>query len=145
MPEKIKEKDISDFLRDSWEYYFNPDVCQLYKTDKSFFKGWRPDFVGKNDSYFENTVPIFIELKYKSNCRDLLYEVQKAIDVRDKGYDVIIAVLSDQYNDETIRNFLLNNNVILLKYEFMTLSKDSFKIKQLNEVKVDKKNIKLTN
>lgn len=142
---RLKEKDISDFLKDNWESFFKPGKCELYKTDKSFLKRWRPDFIGVNKDYFEGVTLVFIELKYNSNCRDLLYEVQRAIDVRNKGHNVIIAVLSDHYKDETIRNFLLENDVILLKYEFMDLDVDSFKIRQLNTVNIDGQDINLLN
>ena len=88
---KLKEKDIVNHITSNWNSYF-PDI-DFWKTEYSL-RNFRVDIAASmkvnlkdlsirdKDTIIERA-PIFFEVKYNSNMRDLMFEIQKQIAFRD--------------------------------------------------------------
>ena len=86
---KIKEKDIVRKIVSSWDSYF-PEL-NFRKTEFKFrnsridifadFEVDREAF-GLRSSPFKLMAPVFFEVKWNSEMRDLIYELQKQIEFR---------------------------------------------------------------
>ena len=88
----LKEKDIAKHLKDNWNIYF-PDLigCKLEVPIRNsrvdILSSYPVDLyelgLKKEDDILRYAnAAVFVEIKYNSNMRDLLYELQKHINFR---------------------------------------------------------------
>lgn len=121
---KLKEKDIVKKIVDSWEDYF-PEL-NFWKTEYAF-RNFRVDIAadfevdreayGLKPSKFKLMAPVFFEVKYNSEMRDLIYELKKQLEFRNFYTDVAgnlayICVISDKF-EPTMTKFMIENNIIM--------------------------------
>jgi hypothetical protein len=139
----LKEKDIVKQVVDNWGHYF-PDLrfCKTEYTLRNFrvdiladFKANLKDLGIREEDYFCNPA-VFIEVKFNSNMRDLIFELQKQIQFRDwyikygKAF-CMICVLSDEYDLDMVK-FMEDNSIIMYKYEIEDNDIETLSIKEYN-------------
>lgn len=147
MSTTLKEKDIVKQVVDNWGFYF-PDLhfCKTEYSLRNFrvdiladFKANLKDLGLREEDYYCSPA-VFMEVKYNSNMRDLIYELQKQIQFRDwyinygKAF-CVICVLSDEFDEDMVK-FMEDNSIIMYKYEIddddiSTLSIKEYNSKQL--------------
>jgi hypothetical protein len=148
----LKEKDIVKEIVDNWGDYF-PDL-QFCKTEYSL-RNFRVDMLAsfdanlkdlglRDEDYFCKPA-VFIEVKYNSNMRDLIFELQKQIQFRDWYINTakafcVICVLSDDYDIDMVK-FMEDNSIVMYKYsieddDISTLSIEEYNSKtfELEEI-----------
>ena len=144
----IKEKDIVKKLKDNWNNYF-PELigCKLEYT----LKDSRVDILSsvpvnfkelglRDHDYYCNS-PVFFEVKYNSNMRDLMFELQKLITHRDfyinygKAF-CVICVISDEF-DEYMVEFMETNNILMYKLSLEDEDIDTLIIEEYNSTKFE--------
>lgn len=122
----IKEKDIVNKLIANWSTYF-PDLNKARKEyvlrDSrvdilSSFNANLKDLGVREEDYFCSPA-VFFEVKYNSNMRDLLFELQKLVKFRDWYINIgkafcMICVISDDY-DEYMVDFMLDNQISMFQ------------------------------
>jgi len=131
---KLLEKDIVNYIIRNWTSLFDNNI-KLYRTEVKWLNDYRCDIsayvemtldekYGYNEPYKYNA-PIFIEVKFNKNDRDLIYEIKKALTAVNRiGLDkperlnvlrnpAYVGVISDDFSDEYIYNFLIENNIHL--------------------------------
>lgn len=149
----LKEKDIVNHIVSNFDKYF-PDI-KFWRTEFSM-RDFRVDIVANNlvdlkdlnireESYICNT-PVFFEVKYNSNMRDLLFELQKQINFRDWYINYgkcfcMICVISDEFDHHMVR-FMEQHNIPMFKINMkdedldtLTLSEYSLNAFELEDVK----------
>lgn len=147
----LKEKDIVKHLEENWNTYF-PDFigCKIEHT----FRNSRVDIFSscpvdlyelgirdKDDILRYINASVFVEVKYNSNMRDLLYELQKHISFRDwyvnygKSWCFII-VISDEFDYEMVK-FMESNNIIMYKYSMEEEDLSTFKLEEYSMKQVE--------
>lgn len=123
----LKEKDIVKEIIDHWGDYF-PDLqfCKIEYSLRNFrvdmlasFDANLKDLGLRNEDYFCKPA-VFIEVKYNSNMRDLIFELQKQIQFRDWYINIgkafcVICVLSDDYDIDMVK-FMEDNSIVMYKY-----------------------------
>lgn len=119
---KILEKDIVNYICDNWDKYFKN--IKFYAKEKQWLDNWRCDITAYremivnfqgNDNY-NYRAPIFIEVKFRSSSRDLIYELEKAKKrVNTLTLPSYIGVMSDNFDDIEILTYLLDNKIFLWK------------------------------
>lgn len=147
MTKELKEKDIVKQVVDNWEGYF-PDLrfCKKEYSLRNFRVDMLADFeanlkdLGLRDEDYFCKPAVFFEVKYNSNMRDLIFELQKQIQFRDWYINIgkafcVICVLSDDYDADMVK-FMNDNSVVMYKYEIKddditTLSIKEYGINQL--------------
>lgn len=154
----LKEKDIVNHLTENWNNYFP----ELEGCKKEFtFRNSRVDIfsslptnlkdLGLREEDTFTKAAVFCEVKYNSDMRDLMFELQKHISFRDwyinygKAFCMIM-VISDEFDYEMVK-FMEYNNVIMYKINIkdddlntLSLEEYNFKIKEIeegNEVVID--------
>lgn len=120
---KLKEKDIVNKIVSSWEDYF-PELN--FRKTEYVFKNSRIDIFADFEvdrelfelkpSPYKLMAPVFFEVKWQSEMRDLIYELQKQIEFRDfytnvAGNLAVICVISDKFTDKTMVKYMIDNNV----------------------------------
>ena len=143
----LKEKDIVEHLIQYGEQYFSfPEMfyleqpIHLYKKEFQVTPEWRCDLL----NYIQQGTyrhPVYTEIKYKDNKRDLLYELHKGLYyIKTRGtekYPRSLCVISDEIKEiETLR-FIKENNILFYEYQVNDNDIYSFKI----EKKIWRKNI----
>ena len=140
---EIKEKDIVKQIVDNWDKYF-PDLrfCKTeYKLQNSRidiladFEANLKDLGIREEDYICRPA-VFFEVKYDSNMRDLLFELQKQINFRNRYINInkafcIICTISDEY-DEDMVNFMEENNIIMYKYKITNNDLNTLTIEEYN-------------
>lgn len=147
----LKEKDIANHLKENWNTYF-PELigCKLEVP----IRNSRVDILSsvpvdlfelgiksENDKFRFINAAVFVEIKYNSNMRDLLYELQKHISFRDWYVNVgkawcFIMVISDEFDYEMVK-FMEDNNIMMYKYTFENDDLSTFKIEEYNMRKIE--------
>lgn len=123
---KLKEKDIVNYIKSNWDKYFLD--LKFYKTEFSL-RDFRVDIAAqltanlkdlkiREEDYIYN-VPVFFEVKYNSEMRDLMFELQKQIKFRNFYINngkcfCMICVISDEFNHHMVQ-FMENNNIEMFK------------------------------
>ena len=146
----LKEKDIVNHFIQYWDHYFDQYkiiFCKKefnIKLNKQKINSKVDLFAYKINSETNFRMPVLIECKYYPNnsSRDLLYELEKLITVRQYHLDKMsedckdlkICVLADELN-LTTKNFMKNNEIYWFKY--------SLKQNEISEHWFDLKYIKL--
>lgn len=150
----LKEKDIAKHLKDNWNKYFpeligcklevpiknsRVDILSSYPIDL-FELGLRDE----DDLLRYINAAVFVEIKYKSDMRDLLFELQKHISFRDWYINIakswcFIMVISDDFDNDMI-NFMLDNNILIYQYSIDNDDLSTFSISEYttNNLKLDK-------
>jgi hypothetical protein len=123
---KLLEKDIVDYVIEHWDEFFKE--IDFFRREKTWLPGWRNDITAtiwmdlkdygfKEESYMYRA-PIFIEAKFRSSSRDLIFELEKAkVLVGRLDWPSYIGVLSDDFSDPVILNYLIENKVLLWKMD----------------------------
>lgn len=144
----LKEKDIVDHLCENWSDYFP----ELVGCKKEFaFRDSRVDILSacpvdlyefgirEEDDIFRYTkAAVFVEVKYNSEMRDLLFELQKHIDFRNwyinlgKSYCYIV-VISDKFEPNMVK-FMEENDIIMYKYSIKDDDLETFEIEEYSPV-----------
>lgn len=147
----LKEKDIAKHLKENWNAYF-PELigCKLEVP----FRNSRVDILSsvpvdlfelgirsETDQFRYINATVFVEIKYNSNMRDLLYELQKHISFRDWYVNVgkawcFIMVISDEFDYEMVK-FMEDNNIMMYKYTLENEDLTTFKIEEYNMKNVE--------
>lgn len=131
----LKEKHIVEHLINNWSKYFGENY-HFWKKEREWKPGWRPDITALKPIQMEHGIykaPIFIEVKYnrngQKNDRDLIYEVQKALDAikRCKNPQYVI-VISNDYSDKHIVEFMVKNKVPMYKFDFSKPDLSDFRL-----------------
>lgn len=141
---KLKEKDIVKHLKDNWNKYF-PDLigCKLEVPIRNsrvdILSSYPVDLyelgLRKEDDIVRHVnAAVFVEIKYNSNMRDLLYELQKHINFRERYVNFgkawcFIMVISDEFDYEMVK-FMEDNNIIMYKYSIEDEDLSTFKIEE---------------
>lgn len=142
---KLKEKDIVNKIVGSWENYF-PDLS-FVKTEYSF-RDFRVDIFADfevdreafnlSPSNYKLRAPVFFEVKYNSEMRDLIYELQKQIHFRDfytniAGNLAFICVISDKFDDQTMVDFMIQNQIYMYKIDIKDDNIDTLMLTEINQ------------
>lgn len=142
---KLKEKDIVKKIVGSWENYF-PDLS-FVKTEFSF-RDFRVDIFadfevdreafGLKPSEYKLRAPVFFEVKYSSEMRDLIYELQKQIRFRDfytniAGNLAIICVILDKFEDQTMIDFMIENQIYMYQINIEDDNIDTLTLTEVNK------------
>ena len=140
----LKEKDIVDHLHLNWNKYF-PELIGCKK--EHVFRNSRVDLFSscpvdlyelgirsEDDMFRHINAAVFAEVKYNSNMRDLLYELQKHINFRNWYVNFgkawcFIMVISDEFDYEMVK-FMEDNNIIMYKYSIEDEDLSTFKIEE---------------
>lgn len=148
---KLKEKDIVNHLIANWNKFFP----ELNSAKKEFsFRNSRVDILssfpvnlkdfGLRETDCFTNAAAFFEVKYNSNMRDLMFEIQKLVRFRDWYHDYgkclsVVSVISDDFDYDMIK-FFLENNVFMYKFsieddnlETLTLEEYNVSIKEIEE------------
>lgn len=144
---KLKESNIVNHLVNNWDKYFENTI--FWKTEYSL-RNFRVDIASYVNSDFKEKgkftqVPIFIEVKYNSNMRDLMFELQKQISFRDfytkygKSF-CMICVISDEFDYDMVR-FMTDNNIEMLKINIKDDDLESMTLTEYSLVSYEKEEI----
>ena len=139
----LKEKDIVKQVVDNWDKYF-PDLhfCKTEYSLRNFRVDILADFaanlkdLGLRETDYNCRPAVFVEVKYNSNMRDLIFELQKQIQFRNwyincgKAF-CMICVLSDDYDIDMVK-FMEDNAIIMYKYEIEDDDISTLTIKEYN-------------
>lgn len=122
----LKEKDIVNHITKNWNKYFEGSTFR--RTEYSL-RDFRIDILssfsinlkdlGIRDEDCIAEASIFFEVKWKSEMRDLLFELKKQIKFRDwyiecgKAY-CMICVISDEFDPHMV-DFMLEHNIFMYK------------------------------
>lgn len=125
MTKIITEKQIVDHIIEHWNELFEEGIY-FFRKEHSWLEDWRCDITAYShmelgEEYgFEKPhdyrAPIFMEVKYESSSRDLIYELSKALEfVRRHQYPMYVAAISDDFSDPHILRFILDNGIHMWK------------------------------
>ena len=139
---KHKERDIVNQIVKDWDKHF-PDL-KLYKTEWSF-RNFRVDIAAGFDIIDYNGVtchaPALFEVKYNSEARDLIFELQKQLEFRNfynLNHACVICVIADKY-DKTMLKFIFDNEIIAYKLELKDYILETLELTELtNELIIEK-------
>ena len=135
---KLKEKDIVNHIVSNWDLYFK-DIS-FWRTEYSL-RDFRVDIAAyleaelpKNNELCK--LPIFFEVKYNSNMRDLMFELQKQIAFRNWYVNCnkcfcMICVISDEYDQHMVK-FMEDNNIEMFKINIENDDLDNMTILEYN-------------
>lgn len=127
------EKQLCIHLVNNWDDYFGKAGIHLCKQEYHV-ELFRPRQKSRIDFLAwrlkENfKVPIYIEVKFgDKSSRDLIFELEKILVLKNTRHSkmsdqtVDIVVLADVL-DDTIKNYLKQNNITWLRYEFISPDK----------------------
>lgn len=141
---QIKEKDIVDRITKNFNSYF--PKLKFHKKEFSL-RNFRVDISSslevdlknihkKRDSYITK-IPVFFEVKYNSDMRDLLFELEKQISFRDWYTKIakcfcIICVISDKF-EPTMIQYMKENNIYMFK---STIKNDDITTLKIEKLKI---------
>lgn len=119
---EIKEKHIIKHIVDNWNKLLGEEKLHFFKTEYCALDDWRCDilayvYLDLEEMGYENAprnyrAPIYTEVKFNSDSRDLIYEISKGLRlVNQAAYPRYIAVISDDFSDPTILDFLVENKI----------------------------------
>lgn len=135
---KVLEKDVVNQLISDWTRYFG-DKLKFYKKEKSWLEGWINDITAYIEMELEGgykyKAPVFIEVKFRSDIskRDLIYELEKAKIVKERiDNPIYIGVISDDYSDKTINEYLIKNNIKTWKVDVKGNNIETLTINPIN-------------
>ena len=143
MKKEIKEKDIVNHIIINWEKYFEGiKFCRTEYKLKDFrvdiaasFKANLKDLGIRDEDYFCQP-SIFFEVKWKSEMRDLIYELKKQIKFRDwyinygKAY-CMICVISDEFDSHMV-DFMVEHDITMFKIDVEDNDLSTMKISEYN-------------
>jgi hypothetical protein len=123
---KLNEKQVVDYIIENWDRLF--DDLKFYKREYYWLEDWRCDIsayvlmdlkdIGIKEESYIYRAPVFIECKYKSDARDLLLEMRKAMTfVKRCKWPAYIGVFMDNYDDPHILDFLIENEIHMWKID----------------------------
>lgn len=156
--EYLIEKDIVNNIVKNWTKFFpelkNPKKeFTLRKSRVDIFTSYDIDLkdYGLREESTKAEAAVFMEVKYNSNMRDLMFEIQKLINFRDfyinygKAF-AVVAVISDEYDYNMVK-FFQDNNVLMYKIDMkeedlktMTIEEYSLihkEIEEGNEIRIN--------
>lgn len=141
---KIKEKDIVNKIIENFNDYF-PEL-KFHKKEFSL-RNFRVDISSylevdlkelheREDSFFTN-IPVFFEVKYNSEMRDLLFELEKQVSFRDWYINIgkcfsMVCVISDKF-EPTMIQYMKENNIYMFK---TTIKNDDIATLKIEELKI---------
>lgn len=124
---KLKEKDIVDYLIRNWDTYFKNEELYFYKKEYSVTDYWRADMLcyvwGPHPKAPDRQykIPIFVEVKYNNNYRDLIYELEKGLEFINRknhnpDFPQYLAVIVDDQIDPVSLEYIKKNNIPIYMY-----------------------------
>jgi hypothetical protein len=144
---KLNEKMIIDYIINNWNKIM-PKKLLFFKREVAWLDNWHCDITAfKTVKIFNKRIkkkvkyrmPIFIEVKFRSNSRDLIYELEKAISFRDNHeLPQVIAVMSDNIEDKSILNFMKKNKIHFFKINITRDDLNSLTVTYYPAKKIDK-------
>lgn len=154
----LKEKDIVLHLKENWNTYFPEFIgCKIEHPFRDsrvdIFSSCPVDLYelgirGEDEMFRHINASVFVEVKYNSNMRDLLFELQKHISFRDWHVNYgrswcFVMVISDEFDYEMVK-FMESNDIIMYKYSMENEDLSTFKIEEysLNKFELEKIEIK---
>lgn len=141
---KLKEKDIVDHLIRNWDTYFKDDELYFYKKEYTVIPDyWRADILAyvwaphPYDPERQYKVPIFIEVKYNNNYRDLIYELEKGLEFINRkshnpDFPHYLVVIVDNTIDEVTLEYIKKNKIPVYMYTIEDEDLTTFKISMLD-------------
>lgn len=124
---KLKEKDVVDYIVRNWDTLFKDEELFFYKTEYKVTDNWRADILAyvklpspDNPKYIYRA-PVYIEVKFDHNYRDLIYELEKGLNYihrkdRDPNYPRYLAVIVDDTIDATTLEYIKSNQIPCYMY-----------------------------
>lgn len=124
---KLKEKDVVDYIVRNWDALFKNEELFFYKAEYKVTDSWRVDILAyvklpspDNPEYIYRA-PVYIEVKFDNNYRDLIYELEKGLNYihrkdRDPNYPRYLAVIVDNTIDPTTLDYITNNQIPCYMY-----------------------------
>lgn len=124
---KLKEKDVVDYIVRNWDTLFKDEELFFYKTEYKVTDYWRADILAyvklpsPNNPSAIYRAPVYIEVKFDNNYRDLIYELEKGLKFihhpsRDPNYPRYLAVIVDDTIDEVTLEYIRKNNIPCYMY-----------------------------
>lgn len=150
---KYKEKDIVKHIVQNWDNFF-PDLT--FRRTELKMRDFRVDIfasfyanlkdLGVRDQDYWCHPSVFFEVKYNSNMRDLMFELQKQINFRnwyvgETKAMCVINVISDDYNADMVK-FMQENNIYMFKISMEDDDIETLKIKEYLPDQMDFEDIK---
>lgn len=94
---------------------FRVDIAATFKVKAED----RASYGLSKSSDFDLDVPVFFEVKFNSEMRDLIYELKKQLQFKNFYTDIagnlaVICVISDNF-DDTMVQFMEENNIYMYK------------------------------
>lgn len=145
----LKEKDIVNHLCENWETYF-PELKGCKKEYS--FRDSRVDILSsipvdlyeegireEDDPFRYTNAAVFVEVKFNSEMRDLLFELKKHIDFRNWYIEYgkslcYIVVISDKFEPNMVK-FMEENDITMFKYTIENEDLNTLKIEEYETVK----------
>lgn len=149
---KLKERDIVNKIIESWNKFF-PDL-KFYKKE-FVLRNFRVDIAAGFDINLKEIhgeeynkkahAPVFFEVKYNSEMRDLIFELEKQISFRDWYTNVskclaMVCVISDKFDKDMVK-YMEKNNVHMFKIYIENDDIDTLEIKEYIPNTIEPKNI----
>lgn len=124
---KLKEKDVVDYLIRNWDVLFGGEELYFYKAEFRVTDNWRADvlaYVNLPCPDNPNAIyraPVYMEVKYNNNYRDLIYELEKGLNYinhpsKNPDYPRYLAVIVDDTIDSTSLEYIKNNKIPCYMY-----------------------------
>lgn len=115
---RLKEKDVIKHIIDNWETIFQEEMF-FHKKEQKVDKYWRCDLIAYRKQVFKGRnvkSPIYIEVKYNKNHRDLLYELSKGLSFINRETmkavpRYLCVFIEDASLDSVTETFLKENNI----------------------------------
>lgn len=146
----ILEKDIVDHLVKYWDGYFgynemlySEKPVKFHSTEYKATSNWRCDILAyieipnynNKDKIFKQ--PIYTEVKYNNNARDLINELTRGLEyINTRGSDAFprsLCVIADNTLDKVTIDFIKNNNILFYQFSIKDNDFKTFKIWKVNE------------
>lgn len=130
---KLKEKDIVNYIINNWTKLFNEELF-FYKKEQKIDRYWRCDIFAYRKQVFKDRVfkaPVYIEVKYNNNHRDLLYELSKGLNFLNqptiKSVPRHLCVFIEEKSlDSVTQQFLEDKNITYYVYSLNNDDLDTF-------------------
>lgn len=130
----ITEKQIVDHIIKNWEKLFEPGL-HFFKREVEWLEGWKCDITAWFMMEYEgepHKAAVFMEAKYDSPSRDLIYELCKALTfVNRHKAPSFVAVISDDFSDPYIQNFIKENQIFMFQVIVENQDLETMKIKYI--------------
>lgn len=140
---KLKEKDVVDHLIRNWDTYFKEEELYFYKKEYTVTDYWRADILAYVWAPYPHNperlyrVPVYIEVKYNNNYRDLIYELEKGLEFinrksHDPNFPRYLAAIVDDTVDEITLEYIKKNKIPCYIYQIENEDLTTLKISMLN-------------